>query len=171
MSGGGFGGKQTTTSTPSPFDVQKAATLSELNQLLIPYLMPDLSGQITAGKQKQISGANKNAMSAAAKMGVAKGSPQFAGAMQAPIGNSDMLNYALALYGVPPSGKASTSTTSTPGVFDMLGSAGNLALMIKLMGGGGGRTQGLPSGVDTTGGGATTESGMDYGPTGFVNLP
>jgi hypothetical protein len=149
--GGALESTATTTNAPapSPYDKEKANTLQQLTNLITPYLIPELAGGMTAGKQKAFSGQTAQAMQGAGKMGVAKGSPNLASALAPSLGgNNDVMNYALQLYGMQPSGssgKGSSTTSESPGALDYVNSAAQMAMIAKAMGafGGGGGGEGM----------------------------
>lgn len=164
----GGGGKNTTTNvaTPSPYDVEKANTARMLRNALFPLMLPQMMGMPTADTAKARSAAGKQNVAAASQLKLAPGSPQImnAGGFGGP--NSDMMNYAMRMFGQMPSAPGSSNQTmqNTPGLMDWLGAGTNLAMMTNAMGGfgGGGNSGGM------------TNAGEGYSYTGmpsFDNTP
>lgn len=105
----------TTTTTPSPFDEEKAKTLNALRGILFPEMAPSLGNTMTSQTQSGIDTANKKGIAAAAGGGVESGDVNLLNNMVTSKGNNNnALNMALQLYGYQPKMKGNATTETNP---------------------------------------------------------
>ncbi len=135
---GSMGGSSTTTTTPSPFDQQKADTARLMSEFLMPRLQQGMAGQSSQLDQLSLTNLLNQQRRNIGRFGVESGAPQFQDYQRAMTEgltkpNQDAMKMAMNMYqSSMPQGSPSSSTTTDPGLLNEAASVGQLALMASL---------------------------------------
>lgn len=132
---GGMGGSQTTTTTPSPFDAQKAEQARLMRLFLMNNLQGGLTGQPTPLQTGAMSNMQQQNKYFSGRMGINPNEPLLKDqersmneSLTKP--NNDLLSTAMQMYTASNvQGQPSSSTNTNPGVMDYA----KLAAMIAMM--------------------------------------
>ena len=133
------GPSSTTTTTPSPFDQQKADIAGLMRTYLMPMIQSGISGQATGLQDASTQNIVNQAREKSGRLGIESGTPQFQDyersmneSLTKP--NQDMLKLAMNMYNSSqPQGGGSSSTSTNPGTLNEITSVGQLAMLAALL--------------------------------------